>query len=349
VSDELVALVEAVVTKDNVARKIGIAQRIDQRSVGAGRLTAGTIEAQTITLGAGGKISSGGATLDDDGIWLEDAANKDTVYPSDALGQDWITGPKPGPGSVDPYPYAGIGWFNQNSPARRGILIAADGTNTGSKGSIIALRATSGNQSVNHIETAWLELETAGMGSGIPGAITMHGDVIVTSNRTLSADNVAVDIGEFFTDLIAASGCDVNFSGAGSIDMGSTRMTGGYETGTLSHNSSWWGYDSGTLPTIEARRIANFVVLSGRISNSRPATANNDGHPVGTLPSAFWPSTDKIVVVPRQGQTTSGVYDGQSRVRIRASDGEIALAASTANQVDGGQDISFDGVCYTID
>jgi hypothetical protein len=355
---EFVELIEAVVSSDPVARKIGIAQRIDQRSVGAGRLTAGTILAQTITLGAsgilsvgvGGKIQSGGATLDDDGMWLVDAANKDAVYPSDASGQDWITGPKSG---TAPIPYAGVTWFNQASPSRRGILIAADGTATGAKGGMIALRATSGNQNVNSVETAWLELETSGIGTGIPGAITMHGDVVVTSNRTLSTDNIAADIGEFFTDLIAASGCDVNFSGAGSIDMGSVRMTGGYETGTLNENSAWWGYNSGALPTIEVRRIANFCVISGRIQNNRPATNNTSGHPIGTIPAAFRPTSDKYFVIPRQGQTTNGVYDSQTRVVLEraggGNPGEIRLVTTAANEVAGNQDISFDGVAYTID
>jgi hypothetical protein len=305
------------------------ADEIEASNILAGSLTAGII----VTTGS---LSAGGTTIDDDGIRLNEISDLELTYPSDDEGVDWFTGPKTG---NDPTPYAGMTFVNQSDvDFRRGVLLSADGNNINKRGTIM-MRATDGDQNIAATGTTYIEIESNVPGVGGLGGVNFKG--YVTAHNHM----------DVFGNLYCEG--DVDFTFAPSIDFGGTRLEGGYITGNLNENSSWWGYDSGGLPTIQIRRIANFCVMSGRIQNNRTSTNNTDGHPIGTVPADFRPTTNKVFVIPRQGQTTTNVYDSQCRVILEGTGsgtpGQLHLGATAANEVQGLQDISFDGVAYTID
>jgi hypothetical protein len=119
-------------------------------------------------------------------------------------------------------------------------------------------------------------------------------------------------------------------------------MEGGYKTQSLSPGGSWGLQTSNAT----VRRIANFVFLSGRFVNDT-ATTNNPGSVVTFVGADFQPNQFKYLVCPAE---TLGVYTGQARIVVE-SGGNIKLAPAgggNANDVNAGQAISLDGVCYMI-
>jgi hypothetical protein len=334
---EMKHLIEKVVSSDPVARKIGRAMRVDQMSVSAGRISSGTIEAQTITLGAGGTLVSGGAVLHEDGIRLPEVSDLELAYPSDSEGHDWITGPN---GGNAPVPYAGMTFYNQNAvDLRRGMLLSADGNNINKRGTIM-MRATDGDQNIASTGTTYIEIESNVPGVGGLGSVNLKG--YVTAHNHL----------DVFGNLYCEGNIDFSFASQYDFTASGVRIEGGYieeEVPGASLGGAWGYGDPGGLPHIYFRRLGNFVFMTGRVRNTSGGVVNNTDIivPSAAFPSAYRPtnSQNRVLLGASLSSGTSA-YDQQRRIVINATNNNIHLAG--ANTLAATEELSFDGAYYSI-
>jgi hypothetical protein len=278
-----------------------------------------------ITVSGTGYMEAGGARMDSDGMRLtQEFTSRDGMWPGSAVA-DWITG-KTGThpsGSGTALPYAGIAFFNQASPSFRGIIMEAIGVVTSSKAGNILIRATDGATTgmQTDAQTVYIDM--------MAGVSPSKGDIFIKG------------ITQFFDD-VTINGL---LTATGQIDFSNSNlwMTGGYKEVSTNPGGSWGRQTS----TTTAKRIANFVFLSGRFTNNS-GSVNNPGSVITDLGADFRPAQFKYIVCP---STTGGDYVGQCRVVIESGTGQVKLAPAgggAANDVNAGQSVSLDGVVFSV-
>lgn len=129
--------------------------------IAAGTINAGTITvASTLTIGTGGILNAGSASLTENGLKMSDASGIEGSFPGNA--GDWITPPD---ALVVPSPYAGIGFFNDTSANdSRGIILRASGGEFTSKKGIVTISADNGDHATLTAGTAKVKLTSSDAG-----------------------------------------------------------------------------------------------------------------------------------------------------------------------------------------
>ena len=304
---------------------------------------AGSIESGgNITINGTGEFAAGSVRLAADGIRFNQALAVDAAEWPGNTAADWLTGPRGAthPSGTGTSPYAGLAFINQSSPTnRRGMLLSAVGVSTSTKKGEITIRATDGyigSSPDTQAATASIRL-SSGVGSGGEGLITMHG--IVNLDNFVFIDNDTQVTGDLQVNGALSSSGQVDFTNT------SGWMTGGYKEVNLNAGGSW---NRGST-TATAKRIANFVFLSGRFVNNS-GTVNNPGSVITDLGADFKPSQNKWFVCPAS-QGGSPNYPVQVRVSIEFDTGLVKLAAANGtsnNDVTAGQSVVLDGIVFSV-
>lgn len=239
-------------------------------------------------------------------------------------------------------PWAAEGFFTQGAglgntrgiqAKATGLVSGADATSIDPRIRLIAVADDTTGQDTNANNFgAVLDLRDDSFVSAASTAV-LKGDKVTLDGRDVTGNGGVRAVGGFNCDgLIVTGGWSATFSGA--INNGSVN------TGTLTPGT---GFANTAGQPMIATRMGDFVSLQGEPTNNSGGTTTT-ANLFSTLPAAYRPATARTFLVPA---TVSGAWSTWNIIVI-GTDGTMHSRAGAANQLAASQQVSLDGVSFTI-